>query len=253
MTLACTGMDMQQSEEERDTALPTTDTVHHLPNSPQCVVQAAKRLHSGASKPSSVGVGQHVTPDLCEDELGKKEEELSQSTVKKPRLENVTTSTPSPALISSVSMLMMSSIDVHVLCSFHQQPVLTEEVSEAMETTSFPNTENNTTQLSVAMTARSETFLNLGSDVGHDKKASNEAEGGGGGKGERGGGRGGGGERSDSGERGEPKEPFSLIFSDDDDLEGEGKLVDTQLSWQINKVQSFLKMDRLKRTRLKKL
>ena len=45
----------------------------------------------------------------------------------------------------------------------------------------------------------------------------------------------------------------SVIFSDDEALSGdEDRVMDTQLSEQINKVQSFLKMDRLRRTKQKK-
>ena len=46
---------------------------------------------------------------------------------------------------------------------------------------------------------------------------------------------------------------FSVMFSDDDDdaLSGEG--MDLQLSRQISRVESFLKMDRLRRTKLNKL
>ena len=46
---------------------------------------------------------------------------------------------------------------------------------------------------------------------------------------------------------------LSVVFSDDESLSGdEDRLMDTQLSKQISKVQSFLKMDRLRRTKLKK-
>ena len=49
---------------------------------------------------------------------------------------------------------------------------------------------------------------------------------------------------------------LSVMFSDDDDddLSGEGnQVMDLQLSRQIRRVESFLKMDRLRRTKLNKL
>ena len=49
---------------------------------------------------------------------------------------------------------------------------------------------------------------------------------------------------------------FSVMFSDNDDdaLSGEGnRVMDLQLSRQISRVESFLKMDRLRRTKLNKL
>ena len=47
---------------------------------------------------------------------------------------------------------------------------------------------------------------------------------------------------------------LSVMFSDDDALSGEGnQIMDLQLSQQIRRVESFLKMDRLRRTKLSKL
>ena len=72
-------------------------------------IQGTPAVSIASSEFVDAAEAQDAPSDYCGGEMGKKERELSQSAVKKPRLDNIVSSVPSPkitlAIVSIVSRI----------------------------------------------------------------------------------------------------------------------------------------------------